>query len=186
MTSTSVNRASHISLLSVPLVISGWLRHSLVMTTSASAPGSAARLIALRSEVATALTPENLVATDLSVTPRWAALSLLSSQPSFWEAHVVTVAFAMDNVGENPSDVVEMLASRERVSNWFYDDQFLGYLSRQYIATSRSGLVRAAEVIESGLNKIALRQAQFGTVLIEYCVQQCQSDIQCLQRCLNS
>lgn len=143
-------------------------------------------MIALGFQVATALDPEYMTETDLLITPRLAALSLLSSRRSFWEVHALTVGFAMDSVGESPAQVVERLASHEGLSRWFFDDEFLRYLARQDVETSRSGLVRAAAVIEAGLDRVALQEAQFGTVKIDYCVRQCGNNIQCLQECLNS
>jgi hypothetical protein len=156
------------------------------MTTSASASGSTERVIALRSPVAAALDPENLAKTDLSITPRLAALSVLSSRRSFWEVHALTVGFAMDSIGPDAHQVVQMLTSGESLSRWFSNDEFLRHLERENVETTRSGLVRAAELIEIGVDGIALHEAQFGTVMTEYCVRQCGDDIICLQRCLNS
>lgn len=168
------------------LDISDGIRHSLLMTTSASASSGAARVISLGPRVATALDPENWAVTDLPVTPRLGALSLLSSRGSFWEAHALTVAFAIDSVGEYPLAVVGRLASQERLSRWFSNDEFLRYYRNQDLETSHSALIRAAELIESGLDRAALQDAQFGTVKIDYCVQHCGDDIRCLQQCLNS
>lgn len=152
------------------------------MTTSPS--GSATRMIALRSQVAAALNPEQLATTDLEITPMAAALCLLSSQSSLWEAHSLTVGFAMDTAGGELPRVAERLASRERLSMWFNDSEFVRYCEHQQVETTQPGLIRAAEYIESGLDPEALHEAQLGIVKFDYCTKQCGDDLQCLAQCV--
>jgi hypothetical protein len=143
-------------------------------------------MIALRSQIAAALAPEQLAITGLDVTPRAAALCLLSSQSSLWEAHALTVGFAVDSADDDPSQAVEMLTDRESLSSWFDDSEFLRYFERQHVNTTRLALVRAAEFIETGLDQEALKQAQLGIVRTNYCDQRCKGDLKCLAQCLLS
>jgi hypothetical protein len=142
------------------------------------------RMIALRSQVAAALDPEQLATIDLEITPKAAALCLLSSRPSLWEAHALPVAFAMDTVGADLPRIAERLASRERLSTWFNDSDFVRYCERQQVKTSQPGLIRAAEYIESGLDPEALREAQLGIIQFDYCTKQCGEDPHCLAQCI--
>lgn len=141
-------------------------------------------MIALRSQVAAALDPEQLATMDLEITPMAAALCLLSSQSSLWEAHALTVAFAVDAVGEDLPRVAERLASRQRLSAWFNDSDFVRYCDRQQVKTTYPGLIRAAEYIESGLDPEALHEAQLGIVKVDYCTKQCGDNLKCLAQCV--
>lgn len=144
-------------------------------------------LLALGPEIAEALDPPRLTALQLPLTPGLAALSMLTSRQAFWEAHVLVVGFAMGRVdGADPAGVVAALSGRDGVSEWFEDSEFLSYAGEQSIATTHDGLIVASHIIDGTVQHDALRQAQFGTVKINYCRQRCGDNWTCMVQCLNS
>src|SRR5215472_13510739 len=152
-----------------------------------SPSNSVSQLLALGPEISEALDPTQLAGLQLPPTPRLAALSLLTSRQSLWEAHVLVVGFAMDNVGsDDPPQVMAQLSSRRGVGEWFENDVFINYTEDQRVDTTPNRLLIASRIIDDAVQRDALHDAQFGTVKINYCRQRCGEDWTCMVQCMNS
>ncbi|MET7530159.1 hypothetical protein [Streptomyces goshikiensis] len=143
------------------------------------------RLIKAWPMLADAFSPERLAQDEETIHPGLAALSILSSRKEFWRPHCLLVGFATASTSE-PTYKEGILAKlREHsLEKWPYDRQFLEYLEQHPFAPPQKKLRFTLLLIAQALTPEAVAAAQWETLKIYACLDECDHDLDCFSECM--
>jgi hypothetical protein len=146
----------------------------------------AAELAALGPEVYRAVEPASLAEHEVPVTPALAALAFVSSAQPYWDAHSVVIGYMLEVAGPERSadDLARFLGRHVDLAQWLTDRAVREYAEQTRLETPQPVLARAAQIIDTALDRDAYRSAQLTSTRILYCRQHCGEDLACFRECL--
>ncbi|MFD5888240.1 hypothetical protein ACFWHQ_19965 [Streptomyces sp. NPDC060334] len=145
------------------------------------------RLIERRLEVYEFLGQSGLVS-RWTPRPGLAALSLLSSREDSWAAHCLIVGFAAQTSADPESrNAIRNRLGENTLDKWLHDEQFTEFLASRAAMTPEIDLLSGFAIIEQALNPHAVVEAQWASILLEYCMEHCrnrQDRRECFLECI--
>lgn len=127
------------------------------------------------------LSPKSLSGRD-SISPGIAALSFLSARQEIWNAHCLMLGFARKGITDR--SMLKRRLEAHSPSGWLDDVGFRDFVQEALHVPLEDQLATALLLIEKALDRDSLVQAQLDSVKINYCLNRCADNIECLKECL--